>query len=532
MSKLPYSGNIVQKNKGFVLPDEVTTRLFQKFKSTFGMAYASNGEILTIVSPDPADIAEFNTLQEAMKDQTVTFYFGSVAEASFPKEICQPFVLFNTAQDKAACVAYVDGEFEAFHNTQSNLSREFNFVTEFLKPELSAEYMRLGNNIDKLFGHLKEPREQKKYELLCAPRGAVMLLGNTGEIIYLGKNQKSVQYDWGCLSDSMGFNKDSFITKASSAVKSLLDRVTPAGTKPIASTAPIQQPEVPKLPEKVADVKADTAIAAQMRQAVEESSGITYKDREVPAGMNEKNTKSWAKANLGHTPEGWKTAKMYRIFLDKDGKKIKIVDHRYLDNINDPKFKNAMPDDLATATAAAAKDTKSASPPQNKVTPATPAKDTAPRNIPQPTQPSVADKEEVFMMVPAEERMDIVEKFLNRPVVKKAIGDGREEILHPKEVKSLEGETPDFFAQHGMQGPEDVLQWDGVMWNEFVQTYPNGVVSVILSLTKNTRKLNHELSVATAAPAKVEETAPKNATAAATPAKTSFAPRVPLKKVS
>jgi len=268
---------ILEKKPGHIVPEAMVDHV-NKLRGTvsgFAIRHADNGkpEIDFEFAETAQATKQFMKLMDASKDNSLFLFFSDKSGKFDTKKDIQPFVL--TDGDDAMLAVFLEGDFPKYANPDGTRSDEGNFWEQFLEPML-VELAGDSKSLDDFYTKLRRKTFQDTLINSSHNRCVFGFLPLTGEPILFGNNELGKPYEWGNISDNMGFGevKDKHIVaQAASAVaevaKSTKRRFfsaseaspAPEVTPPVAPTAPETKHSVPT-PAPGDAPKTDTAISA------------------------------------------------------------------------------------------------------------------------------------------------------------------------------------------------------------------------------------------------------------------------------
>lgn len=420
-------GVIVVKSHKSLIPQKVLELVTAGKYKTFGMTVVDKDEkgnptLVSIRERIMPDLSDLQALQKEYLETPAVFAFDTFPQGT-PDEDLQPFDLITDVNDNQVLSAFLHGDYNDFAKAGSTHMGAFFAAHEYLRPKLLKLYDLHGADMAKLLAELDDPTMKHDIERLGPTDTSVVFFSATNKIKVFSRNEHKRSFDWGWMSNHLGYEeKPQEAAKPAEPEKKLssLDKLksklkaVPAATKEEpkkeeAAPAPAPKEEEPK--------KEEEAPAAHPPGGTPE--GETEKVV-VPAGMTNKQKKSFMKSRLGYIPENYKK----------------------LTSINVPKKLKSLQDLKSTTASAPA-------PKAEEKLPPAPPKEEPKRATPDTPKPVVTP--EPLPIIPAAD-LKKMELALKNPKVVKQLDEAFEEILPPPLIAEMKTETASFNEQIGLDG--------------------------------------------------------------------------------
>jgi hypothetical protein len=327
------------------------------------------------------------------------FYFGN---GQFTEDSKQPFNILEKDK-KISLVAFADGEFNAFSQTDSAHSNEYHLVTNLLIPEAKQLYRLVGEDIAKFMLEIADPAKQQLFLNASVPRGTITLLAANGAVFSFEKNERKGKFPWGWVSDTYGYAEKEFPAKDEK-------QSTVSAMKAKLLGKPVAKPE----PSLIVPAK-DTSVPTVLQQKTEETAQLGSPPRDI---HSKGALKKWYRHNAlnGILPTNWSERPEVPL-------KSKIKTFKDIPIVADTKPVDSKP------------------------------KDVEPKHIPVADKPKENPQEHKIPIISVGAKKDIIDKFL------KTVDTNSAEILDPKNIQSLENRLPTFCEQVGLKGLEETFRW-------------------------------------------------------------------------
>lgn len=307
-----YEGTLVLKNVNQALPESLLTHILSKYKHAIGFSQLAAGaagkmDIITTNDPEVISVEQFMEFQNDLPaDKPALFFFS--ANPNGTEDSIQPFaIIVNEAGDPVVS-AVVDGDFPSFAEKDSKHSPAFLYTQKYLVPKLQNTWNMLDKNIGRFMGHLQQNVARMDMEMSLGAKGFICLFANTGEHLIFAKEQAATKFDWGWVTDPVGYSEDTSEVMAEEPVKKSLSGLT----KKVTST--VREAFTPSSDKKVDDKQAAVdAGAASPITSTADALEVANPEKlwkvrrrvveKLPADIKEKNAvKRWYKQRIGMLP--------------------------------------------------------------------------------------------------------------------------------------------------------------------------------------------------------------------------------------
>lgn len=200
------TATIITVKSGQVPPLDFMKLVLEKNKTMAGFAIqdAENGK--NILTSDAfatvPSLEEVMELLEGSKEQNRMLFFGNLDGEAKTQDL-QPFVLkFGEDDILAYCV---EGDFNQFSNSKTELTETANFNHELLMPSLAKILKYSDGDVEKLYGELTDDLTAKQLINSMGHRGVITFMPVSGNMSAIGKNELGNEFDWGTTSQTHGF---------------------------------------------------------------------------------------------------------------------------------------------------------------------------------------------------------------------------------------------------------------------------------------------------------------------------------------
>lgn len=508
--------SIVFRAKGFKIPDQLKGLVLNNNPTGFGLALVKDGAIEVSSAMHKLTVEELTNYDTQLKDLDTLWSFWNYPEATEAKEL-QPFRTLVQANGKLSLVTVVDGEFKGYEAPGTPHVTDFCMHEQAIRPKFERIFRLCGHDIEKFLTELKQQDMREDLMQTHIGRGHITFLTATGECLSFHQGNKFyMEFPWGWTSNNYGYvegqapaaapvepekpkgilasigipgltNKPT--AAAAPAAPAAKPTASPSGPKvPIAGVEPIKVPQpsllssasvhLPKADAKPVPLPATIDRAEVERQLREEVLSC-------PAGLMGKPRKEWFRNNAGHLPPDYKDNDK----VQRSEKMITKMANKIISEALKNKGEVKMPVGSAAVTSTAP---KIAIP---GITPATPAtaeafkKDVAPHSVPAPTTniKEVLGKPNNFHLaqpfLSAEEKKALAE-YLARPDIQKLIGASpvfwTDKHVDPSKFQAVEKKLPTFWANAGLDGIHNVINWDLPMWLAIIDHNPLAAAIALL----------------------------------------------------
>lgn len=439
---MAYKQLILVKNAGENIPTGVLENILKEYNTCFGAAFGMNDTLCTTKQEFKTDnftLKDFEDLQAEFSDVDIAMTFGAYDEAGYSQNALQPFTL---VEDEAA--VFLSGSFEDERDSKSRESAEWQAFTNYLKPKLESAYKAGGNDVEFIAAAVNDTIGAKEIAKFLKPDGNFAVVLKNGSIETFWNQSTMLQFPWGTISDGSVVSSKTEEKVEEKKPASKFGSLFKLGGKE--KQAPTKDVETKKVETASTENVADMKVVSTKRMV------------KAPDNLgSNKAIRNYYNKNAGFCPKNWKERPTVESRLTKDLKDLAIVNKP-----TTPKM-NTVPDVT----------------PEEK-------KDIEPKHVPEP------DPDVELPHVPAADRKAIVEKFLKKGTVHRAIAEGRENILNPYAMKNLESEMPTFAEQVGLKSMHDLLGFSYEDFREFCAEFPKSAPVVLHSMRNEMLKMLQE----------------------------------------
>lgn len=429
------SGVIIRRKAGVFVPTDYAKRAIEANPTAWGVALVTEGELM-LNKGTGLDLELFQDTQKDFEKQDITFGLVSSPSAISLEDISPFTILSNTDKEETPLlVAFIDGRFPQYEQSQSSHPAEFFVANEYLIPKLQEMFDLTGGDIAKVMEVLKKPHFKKDMLLTATPSGVITFVSATGEALTFAKTDDASEYSWGWVSRNYDYAK----------------------APPTDRTE-----EVPKkktmFPNKstVREAAPSSAVAAVASGITADANkGITVHKWTPDKDMSRSNRKDAFKQRIGYLPEGW-ADREHPVTVEVYYRNGKLLTHS--------EFKRL-------GLTAVGLPVLNNPPEQNNRD----NKDVQPEHVKGPERPiSKAVTTEVLpLMSPA--TREHINKIMADTTVQKLIADNADIMSDPNKVKQLEAKFADFATQLGRKNIDDFMPWSYQMMEELAKARPDGI---------------------------------------------------------
>ena len=425
------SGVIVVRKKNQDLPEEYLSKVFSEHKTCMGAAVVVDGELGVNSGPAGGTVEGIKEALSEVKDKDVVFFFGTLASGA-PEDEVQPYKLLEDADGNPLIVGFFDGSFPSYAKAGSSHSDAWFLANEFLRPLFKDYYESKESDIALVNKDISKPVFKMQVEKTWQDRGTITLLTKTGDIHTFSLNDKSSDFPWGWVSNTMGFG-----IAAAPAKKGWWGNKKP--TQPVATEKPVANPIVPKMPQlPVAPAKTDTVIPT----------AATLPKLKCPLTITkERKIKGWYREHCGTVPPNY-----------QDHPDWPVTIGRSLEEIGAIMASVRQPDDLTNAKIQQER-----------------KKDVTPHHIPQAT----VGESESLPIITAEQKKAISEKF-PASIVAQVLDQNSNKIFPPDQIQGVESKWPKFTEGCGYKGLEDLFGWKRDRLIKLTKEFPEPAADLIM----------------------------------------------------
>lgn len=316
-----YRGMFMIRKSGLIVPEPFLEKVKAEFPGPFGVAIVQeSGPILRETMDPRQGDASLDEVLTAFKDNVIGVYFGDHKETETHENSIQPFELLRDSGNNTVVVAFADGDFVA-NTVDSSGSAAYAMVDSFLKKLVLREFNSIKGDVDQLFLNILDDQHILKDAILntIKTKGDIALLGSNKEYVHLGRgDRESQQFDWGFVSNTLGYIEGSFPEKAEPEVpaeppktglarlQAKLGKVNPSAIKPSS-----QKEDEKKVAAAIAAREQKTVVhrtdtAPSVTGVSEDDSYIKLPSPNKEELKNQGVLKQFLIEACGFTPTNWK----------------------------------------------------------------------------------------------------------------------------------------------------------------------------------------------------------------------------------
>lgn len=299
---------LVVKDRGKKIDDDFLTKIAETHGTSAGVMVVKDGELIT-ESCDPGaddqlDLIDWVTqTQKVFLDQTCFFSFSNadIEKGEFSEESIQPWSLLvegegDSAMTKLAVI--VDGEFNGTYEAGADTA-EYCFVANYLAEKIGSIHKTCGGDYKKTFNAMSDPKLKEDLQEHLNPRGAILMLSDTGKAWGFDINNLGIKMSWGGASKSMGFKSDVAEEKKVEAPPTVVAKKKMSiaeRAKAAAEGLPAQSPPDVEVPGKEGDRSQPEVKPTGEPPKVPDNIGYTKAGAlwlSVPQGLDHKGIVTW-----------------------------------------------------------------------------------------------------------------------------------------------------------------------------------------------------------------------------------------------
>ncbi len=202
-------GYTIVKNGGKVIPDDLIEKVLQGTSALSAVSlHAGDGHYLMVGRRrGEMTMPKVKTFQEGKwENQTVTLFFQHGVIAM--DEDMQPFTLLKNDEGQPILVAFLDGNFSAFEQTESTHTPEYHAIDMDIRPRIEKLYKMLGKDLPKLMEELKDPMTYRDIgNTMVGDQGSITFISADKTIysISVATDTRAQAFDFGWVSDVNGY---------------------------------------------------------------------------------------------------------------------------------------------------------------------------------------------------------------------------------------------------------------------------------------------------------------------------------------
>lgn len=425
-------GILVFKHKGKAIPEAYIKAILDTEPSCSGslLSVSIQGQpdlwrTAVTGTPTMEEMQEFN---KELGEYPGFMWFGDYQEG-FNEEDLQPFVLLDDGKDNPLLGAFLVGDYPGHVRTGSSHPAEFHAALEVIRPKVLKIYNLVGQDFKKLTDELSDPVFARDMTLYNTGKGGIVLMASSGQIFsYLTGAKDS--FDWGWTTNNLGYVEGMRVEGGTDTVKEVLQDKKSRFSLPAAMKKIIGPVEPIRQPDKVIEGKKVEAPPTEGAKTVIVQQSFSAKDLWVkaPDSCNSNNKRrdfygkqaGYMPKDLADNPWAQITETVaVRKGIDKQTyAKLRILPNPY----EEPETTNE-----ATDKALAAQ------------------KDVSTKTV----SPPVA---EPVVFLSADQRKNIVDKWMTRKEVLSALDQTGKVIPEPKTIQALEAKRTLFSEAIGRPG--------------------------------------------------------------------------------
>lgn len=481
------------------LPEDLLTNVTQKYTSCAGVAlqgYVDKKPVLQVAHL-PGLIKPDDPLFKEYKDNLMLLYFGQ--HSNEEAHNLQPFPLVKDGDGDIVLAGNLIGDFSKFA-WGDGLSNAYHAANLDLIPRLQEKYDDSGGDLNKFLAALKKPIFQRDVgELMTS--GSVTMLAANNEVLSYDKELTPSKYQFGWTTDNCGYEKKEVVPpgppKPVSLADKLKSRTKATGTPEPAAPIPELPPELQRkvgattVIHKGPTISDDKPLPDGVHRVPQ---AMTFTTPPEYANLSKKEKLAFLKANNVAFP-GNKPPQSY-----KQGGTFALKAPPPIKSLTDDRMKEALA--IAAQTGAASPITPEQIEEEKKIAPA-PAVPSKPAEEPQKQDlaarlatkkaskksvPAVTPApSSIVPLIPSQERIDFVEKFLKEPNVITILNKSGEQVIDPREIPGLETKTSPAHVQlNNTVTFQDIcfLLADGNFRRMIVEKYPRAAEVFIFDLLR------------------------------------------------
>lgn len=199
---------ILHIKAGHLPPDDLIQLLLSKKPTAMGFSIQNvldDKPDLAILKED-ASGASFDDIKRVLvnsKDWPVTLYIGMLKAGYNPEDI-QPFVLQDPESKDPFISVFIEGDIVG-HGDPADRTEQYNFVNGILLPKINEFCFDFEGDLDKITAKLRGDIFKKEFMMHVGHRAELHIMPVSGDMICLGKNDLGEIYDWGSISNKLGY---------------------------------------------------------------------------------------------------------------------------------------------------------------------------------------------------------------------------------------------------------------------------------------------------------------------------------------
>lgn len=187
------------------IPDDVILKALELYPTAGGFSCPLKGIIeRTKLDPNEIDMLDsIGKIQDSYADHQLAIHLVNTDEATFGLDDMQPFELITNANKDSILDVMIEGVLTEYIRDEG--SPAFNFVNEYLYEEIEALYDMCGQDMAKLLAKLDADALRKEMRAKLQPQGSILFIPAVGKLIAYSESKLGKEYDWGFLSNTMGY---------------------------------------------------------------------------------------------------------------------------------------------------------------------------------------------------------------------------------------------------------------------------------------------------------------------------------------
>lgn len=152
------------------------------------------------------DVAALDKMQKDYKEETIVAIFGR-SSGTLLEEDLQPYTILENEDSSPALVAFLEGDFSSYAQTDGTYSPEYFAVQKFLMPRIQQIARLVDGDVDKLMTELLTPNFRDDMEKMWGTRGTLTLYSDSDKLISVHNNPLRKSFKWGWASNHFGIGE-------------------------------------------------------------------------------------------------------------------------------------------------------------------------------------------------------------------------------------------------------------------------------------------------------------------------------------
>lgn len=437
-------------------------------KKVWGIAILADG-ILERMQGENIDLEALRSTEEDFKDSPFTLYLSDVEAGTNLKDV-PPYDMLDNDEEQVLLTMFTAGEFPGFVKEKSSHPASYH-LAEFTSDKIADLYDAVDKDLDKLMVKISADRFKEQLKMNAVSHGYITFVSQNGKDVTIHQGDKHHDFDWGWVSDTLGYLRKEEVVPPVEKKKGLFSRsstrekhVPPSNNVVAAGADKVPKTET-AIPKTTATGSNNPQPEAKIKPVVLTVENITVKKFKVPQHLSRRLKKGYLKDRLGHIPPTYDNPdQLYEMYTNpagailtkKEVEKALGMSAAKLPTLDNPKASGKQ-DDIAAEHI----DTD--------------------RPIANPLP---------MLSKNGRERQH---RFISDERIKKIISENSELITDPDKVQNREAKIPLFHAQLGMS---DMAEYDAL---PFVELERMGRIDIhdlaVAAWTWKVRALSAELKV-------------------------------------